>query len=962
MGMNPDTSNASPASDASPDDPLVDGISARRLGALNLATDTVLPGESTAQVPPLTPEELAPHFPQLEILDCLGRGGMGVVYKARQKALNRFVALKLLAPERADDPAFAMRFEREAQALAALNHPHIVGVYDFGQAGGFYYLLMEFVDGVNLRQLLQTKRLTPKEALSIVPPICEALQCAHDHGIVHRDIKPENLLIDKAGTLKIADFGIAKIVHSSHLAPQDEPGALPPEAATMPFGTPDYAAPEQTSGSVDHRADIYSLGVVLYEMLTGERPKDDLVPPSRRVQVDVRIDEIVLRALERSPELRFATAAEFRTQVEAAVATKEVPVAPVKAASPSIAVVVTATGVGLTYGWFLSCLLARLVNGWLDLATLAWGVVVALASAPLAKAFREKSGWLRALSWTAFLLAAPYLALCLFVAFRTDGEVHGLLRLTHIVLLWIGVFFLPVGGLLLWHASLSQDASKPGRMNRWFAPAMSLLLAAGVLVATWHVASEPHVTDAPAPDHSGATALNEIAAGSQMYFLEYQRWPQRADDLLLNGNPRWIRFLTANGPGEALTHPSRKLEYQPPSLQEPGHVALPGGSRLYFNEKGVGASAASVSGSSASVDFLAEPKVVASDPSNVRGESAAMAGLRQELAAMLAKFRPTHPQVIEMKERIERQAFVEAAVALGDSPALAQLRGDLAMMLKQYQPTHPNVARTQERIEMQIAREQASIIPAKQEPPELRLMAWFDEVQAGGDWSGWRVDGSRASPKDLKLPDGLPVPEMAKGPGSQPLIHKPRYLCLWISHPDFDALSVAEVTLLDGHGQPLNPPSANFGNLLTPKNDKLTPGWITHVVPAGNEGDPSRIIQVRLEYSGGAWQSYDELEEGFLGGRTLDNGVLATNTGQGANGKAFVGLVRTRSLDTGITQYDFVASLKNGAELTRSSFSKTEIPGTKNELFMFDTPFSQVKSFHIRKRPIHTMTWSVPLN
>jgi predicted Ser/Thr protein kinase len=308
-------------------------------------------GETAAPIPSLTPEELAPHFPQLEILECLGRGGMGVVYKARQKSLNRLVALKLLAPERADDPQFAARFEKEAHALAALNHPNIVGVHDFGRVEAtpsslqgvsgasprLYYLLMEFVDGVNLRQLLQTKRLTPKEALSIVPPICEALQCAHDHGIVHRDIKPENLLIDKNGTVKIADFGIAKI-YSSPLAPREEPCAsadaqdfqssqtpLSGESAQLisrsemaTMGTPDYAAPEQTNGSADHRADIYSLGVVLYEMLTGERPKENITPPSKRVQVDIRIDEIVLKALEKTPELRFATAAEFRTQVEAA--------------------------------------------------------------------------------------------------------------------------------------------------------------------------------------------------------------------------------------------------------------------------------------------------------------------------------------------------------------------------------------------------------------------------------------------------------------------------------------------------------------------------------------------------------------------------------------------------------------------------------------------------------------------
>jgi len=259
----------------------------------------------------MTPEELAPYFPQLEILECLGRGGMGVVYKARQKSLNRLVALKILAPERADDPQFAVRFEKEAHALAALNHPNIVGVHDFGEAGGFYFLLMEFVDGVNLRQLLLSKRLTPKEAFSIVPPVCDALQCAHDHGIVHRDIKPENLLMDKAGTVKIADFGIAKIVGDS-----EQQDSTVPTDGTMGQGTPDYAAPEQQNGTADHRADIYSLGVVLYEMLTGERPNEKITPPSKRVQVDIRIDQIVLRALEKTPELRFQTAADFRTQVE----------------------------------------------------------------------------------------------------------------------------------------------------------------------------------------------------------------------------------------------------------------------------------------------------------------------------------------------------------------------------------------------------------------------------------------------------------------------------------------------------------------------------------------------------------------------------------------------------------------------------------------------------------------------
>src|SRR5260221_14264627 len=233
---------------------------------------------AAARAPSQKPEELAPHFPQLEILECLGRGGRGVVYKARQKSLNRLVALKLLAPERVTDAKFAQHFTHEAQALAALNQPNIVTIHDFGQAGGFYFLLMEFVDGVNLRQAMKAGRFTPEQALAIVPPVCEALQYAHEHGIVHRDIKPENLLLDKEGRVKIADFGIAKMLGgdaTASLAARPQGAAtgmspiLEPTLASV-AGTPQYMAPEQKEHrATDHRADIYSLGVVLYEMLTG---------------------------------------------------------------------------------------------------------------------------------------------------------------------------------------------------------------------------------------------------------------------------------------------------------------------------------------------------------------------------------------------------------------------------------------------------------------------------------------------------------------------------------------------------------------------------------------------------------------------------------------------------------------------------------------------------------------------
>ncbi|MBC7855827.1 MAG: serine/threonine protein kinase [Pirellulaceae bacterium] len=271
-----------------------------------------IPSPATARFEPLSVERLAGKFPQLEILELLGKGGMGAVYKARQRGLDRLVAVKVLPPEIGHDPAFAERFTREARALARLSHNHIVSVFDFGQADGLFYIVMEYVDGVNLRQMIQTGKLTPAEALAIVPQICEALQFAHDEGIVHRDIKPENILIDKRGRVKIADFGLAKLLGQ-------DAGDHMLTATHQIMGTLRYMAPEQMQGTreVDHRADIYSLGVIFYELLTGELPMGKFAPPSKKVQIDIRLDEIVLRALEQEPEQRYQHASEIKTDVDA---------------------------------------------------------------------------------------------------------------------------------------------------------------------------------------------------------------------------------------------------------------------------------------------------------------------------------------------------------------------------------------------------------------------------------------------------------------------------------------------------------------------------------------------------------------------------------------------------------------------------------------------------------------------
>ena len=293
-------------------------------------------GDPAAPAPVPSPDEIAGKFPQFEILEYLGRGGMGVVYKARQKSLNRLVAIKLLAPEREHDARFADRFAREAELLAKLSHPHIVTIHDFGETSGLYFLVMEFVDGVSLRDLLREGKLEPKQALAIVPEICDALQFAHDHGIVHRDIKPENILLDRFGRVKVADFGLAKLIAVAEAGDIDpgNPGSATPATGDLTeagkaMGTPSYMAPEQTEhpDEVDNRADIYSLGVVFYQMLTGELPGKPAQSPSKKVRIDVRLDEVVLRALEREPGLRYQQASVLKTQVETIVNSPDAPAA-----------------------------------------------------------------------------------------------------------------------------------------------------------------------------------------------------------------------------------------------------------------------------------------------------------------------------------------------------------------------------------------------------------------------------------------------------------------------------------------------------------------------------------------------------------------------------------------------------------------------------------------------------------
>ncbi len=287
----------------------------------------------------ITPgENVGPY----RVIEQLGSGGMATVFKAYHPALDRYVAIKVLHPAFKADPQFFERFQREARIVAKLEHPHIIPVYDFNEHHGEPYLVMRFVEGETLKPAMQGEPLPAADILRLMRPICSALSYAHQQGVLHRDIKPSNIMLTRVGHIFLTDFGLARMVQAGESTLSQD----------MMVGTPQYISPEQAQGvsELDGRTDIYSLGVVLFEMFTGRVPfnadtpfatiHDHIysplpLPRTINPALDPAVERLLLKALAKNPNDRFATAAELLTALETTLGDQTATTSTVSQAGPT---------------------------------------------------------------------------------------------------------------------------------------------------------------------------------------------------------------------------------------------------------------------------------------------------------------------------------------------------------------------------------------------------------------------------------------------------------------------------------------------------------------------------------------------------------------------------------------------------------------------------------------------------
>ena len=1045
-----------------------EGLCPRCLLALNLATQTHLAGETQPPaaggapvVPPLSLEEVAKLFPQLEIIRLVGTGGMGAVYQARQPALDRHVALKLLHTPPANDPGFAERFAQEARALAKLNHPNIVALHEFGQAGGRPYFLMEFVDGVNLRQLQQAERLSPREALQIVPQVCDALQYAHDEGIVHRDIKPENVLMDRKGRVKVADFGLAKLMGV-------ETAATRLTAAGHVMGTPHYMAPEQVEHplDVDHRADIFSLGVVFYELLTGELPLGKFPLPSKKVQIDVRLDEVVLRALEKEPALRYSQASELKTQVETIAG--ESHSAQASSVSPRTAqirpsAITTYIAAGL-------CCIALLMGLLLNSAGGIWVVVIGATglAASLIK-LKLRHTWpfgvgaeataSRPLAWKSSISGKEAQAPARGMAYVPLGcLVAGLVSTPVFFAIsdhrgeGLGLVFAAMTGLLALVFGALARRERLGRVVLWVtASVLVIMMALGVVRALVRNAQFRAVADERQRQADGWPLDPKLVVESSRRANERPRfhveWPASSwrvkNFASVETKDRF--FLRINGVDYPLRTPHepyavRQFDLDP--VEEGVPVAwLPGKYRAAYVVKNsdyvspLSPQSMFSRGENASNEVEFEiPPVATGAPIEAKKNQAfgpviermmdgaldldtgrispkdANSGLFVEMPEALKNTNDLAEAIIEgfawaegkgldaimspsetcslgmhvFEQAPEDWDRLTAAqvVALLDAvnakpPRYTKLKSDEnATYVFRTREGARGVLQIQgkadgdKQVKLRYKLVTGGLSPSAplvnsviaentSESPRLEYLAWQDEVQTNPHWQAWRPNGEKVDHDLAHLPDSLPVPGWDGPQSSQ------RMLCLWFSHPQINIQSFADVRLWDDQGRLIDVLPAGFYAAAVSGETTVdgNRGWVLYMRSAGPSEKLPATVDIQFRYGVGPWASQEDISVADTHRRMpLAPGIVVADSGQDANGKAFVAIEYDSAKDVGDTAIGILAITKDGRTLPRPSVFSNIGDCVTTQTFTFDVPLDQVAKFVCRKRPIRmAMFKHVPL-
>jgi serine/threonine protein kinase len=1042
-------------------------------GAFPTGADTDASGKPPRFVPP-KPEELARQFPQLEILEFIGQGGMGAVYKVRQKELDRIVALKILPPGIGGDPAFAGRFAREAKALAKLNHPGIVTLYEFGRAdlpvspdieaaqhslagpqpstlnSQLYYFLMEFVDGVTLRQLLNAGRVSPREALAIVPQICDALQYAHDQGIVHRDIKPENILLDRRGRVKVADFGLAKIVGNvaqtsssagsggvpAASSETTEPGgSVNPQAgkpalqadltaAGKVMGTPNYMAPEQMEhpADVDNRADIYALGVVFYQMLTGELPGKPIVPPSQsggKVQIDVRLDEVVLRALEKKPELRYQQVSQVKTCVETIVATPSGSSRREEAQTEKSEI-----------GNRKSEMPARFSRT--AIVGACWAVFVVVGLAPMFVALKQvgvpAGSTPVGVSWLVLLIGLPLALLGLTAPFGTTilgwiavsqirhsaGKLYGL---------WLAVF----DGLLFLLLAVDGAILNVLHLRAGIILSPPMLLA--VLVLDWLIirrvwravnkggAGVPPAAPGVAPGSPPAKSTNEPARKSSTgKIIAIGCGVLAAGGFLVLLLAALLFFGLHHAVWQRTVVENREMVQQKQLAQQQMEQSKASAQAMQAESKrmatGANLSFGPVMEHTVTTDEANRDGVVAyrfKENDLVRPPER----LTQQFKSL--KTRGFTPEL----EQWMRAESVDLLLYLGEESfdvLRLDLRSDFAGQPKEWDTIQPdqafpllaqleemntqpgpgytsgcgyrdgassvNVFRTRAglvgfyqlrglsdmdgrsvNIRYKLVQngsavngDSAATSLSQTEPPKLQFLAWQDE---------WRTN----QPGAARHPDGSPVTNAEELQWLK-AIHpsgfggtsrsQARFLKLWFSDPAFKQTVFPEVSLLDDNGHLLKPGAHGLSDCSWEGAGEQN-GWLGWLCWSGIPEDGTNLpahLTIQLRYTIGPLEEAQEIEPDFNGAMDLVGDSALNGIGQTAQGQAFVAIaINASQLKSRV--FDVVAVAKSGREILphRSDRSGSGGSGVGVAKFEFEIPLSEVAKFIIGTRPIRTNEW-----